>query len=151
MDSLFLRSLAKLHDLGIPLVRNQNTIIKQLMTHRKDIFEHAYIEEGTDPVIAAKRHNLLAKEVCLPFCLIKQLLTSVLSHLQAGSELFKYHLELLGLLAVCAEGDNRYIESMCQTLYSIDELIEVLEDRSIDAIHKTAFLEYVHDLISFLS
>ncbi len=57
------RSLAKLHDLNIPLVRNQNTIIKNLMTHRKEIFDHAYIDEGSDPEIAAKRHDLLSNKV----------------------------------------------------------------------------------------
>ncbi len=63
--------------------------------------------------------------------------------LQAGTPLFEYHVELITLLAVCAEGENRYIESMCQTFYSIEELISILEDRTIAPIHKGPFLEYV--------
>jgi hypothetical protein len=75
------RSLAKLHDEGIPLVRNQNTIIKQLMTYRKDIFEHTYIEEGTNPVIAAKRHKLLAEQVLIVLVIVLKISTSTIHSL----------------------------------------------------------------------
>ena len=33
-------------------------------------------------------------------------------------------LSLTDLLATCAEGDNVYIESVCQTVFSLDELIK---------------------------
>jgi inositol 1,4,5-triphosphate receptor type 1 len=54
----------------------------------------------------------------------------------------KYHLRILSLFAACAEGENRYIESMCQTMFSIDEILDVLCDTQIDHLSKTAYLKY---------
>jgi len=36
-----------------------------------------------------------------------------------------YHLELVRLLATCCEGENRYIESMCQNIFSVHDLLPV--------------------------
>jgi len=37
-----------------------------------------------------------------------------------------YHVRLVRMLATCCEGDNRFIESMCQNIFSPKQLLEVL-------------------------
>ena len=38
---------------------------------------------------------------------------------------FLYHVRLVRMLATCCEGDNRFIHSMCQSIFTLDELFEV--------------------------
>ena len=38
-------------------------------------------------------------------------------------------MRLIDLLASCAEGEGRYVESLCQTLMGVDEIISVLNNR----------------------
>jgi len=38
---------------------------------------------------------------------------------------FLYHVRLVRMLATCCEGDNRFIHSMCQNIFTLDELFEV--------------------------
>ncbi len=54
-----------------------------------------------------------------------------------------FHLELIDLLASCAEGENRYIESMCQTIFSLDELLQILVSETIPHIRKTPYIRFV--------
>ena len=58
-------------------------------------------------------------------------------------KLLAYHVDLISLLASCAEGENRYIESICQTIFTLDELITIIGDFRVDTIHKTSYVEYV--------
>ena len=66
LTSLFMRSfVAKIQDLDIPLMRNQNIIIKLLMAHRQHIISIAHITENVNPQVAARRLQLLeSKDVC---------------------------------------------------------------------------------------
>ena len=54
-----------------------------------------------------------------------------------------FHLELVALLASCAEGENHYIESMCQGIIGLEQTLEVLCDPSIAATRKDAYLRYL--------
>ena len=38
------------------------------------------------------------------------------------------------------QGENRFIESICQTIFSVPELMELLNDRNVDANLKKPFL-----------
>jgi len=40
----------------------------------------------------------------------------------------KMLLKLIDLLASCSEGENLFIESICQNIISINELLKVLDD-----------------------
>ena len=61
--------------------------------------------------------------------------------MQKQAKLLAYHLELVNLLAACADGENRYIESMCQTIFTVEEVIHVLADDHIDNIRKAPYLK----------
>ena len=40
-------------------------------------------------------------------------------------EAFEYHVALVRMLATCCEGDNRFIESMCQNIFRAKDLFPV--------------------------
>eukprot|EP00730_Choanoeca_flexa_P002797 TRINITY_DN11178_c0_g1_i2.p1 TRINITY_DN11178_c0_g1~~TRINITY_DN11178_c0_g1_i2.p1 ORF type:complete len:1472 (+),score=415.20 TRINITY_DN11178_c0_g1_i2:98-4417(+) len=118
-----LEAVAKVEELNLPLKNNQSLIIKSLMEHRDVIISPAFIDDESDPEINRQRIELLED----PWQKKVQL----------------YHCNLVSLLASCAEGENKYIESMCQTIFSIEEVLDVLEhDDSIDPMVKTGYIKF---------
>ncbi|WAR13356.1 ITPR1-like protein, partial [Mya arenaria] len=56
----------------------------------------------------------------------------------------RYYISLLDLLAACAEGENMFIESLCQTILPIDDLLWVLNNDNVDNVYKKPFLKCLH-------
>ncbi|XP_060552412.1 inositol 1,4,5-trisphosphate receptor type 2-like [Ruditapes philippinarum] len=56
----------------------------------------------------------------------------------------RYYISLLDLLAACAEGENMFIESLCQTILPIDDLLMVLNSDKVDNVFKKPFLKCLH-------
>jgi hypothetical protein len=54
-----------------------------------------------------------------------------------------YHQFQVRTLATCAEGENRFIESMCQNIFSLDDLFEVLGDPAIHMDFKRPYLRFL--------
>ncbi|XP_064599288.1 inositol 1,4,5-trisphosphate receptor type 1-like [Liolophura sinensis] len=54
-----------------------------------------------------------------------------------------YFISLVELLSACAEGDNKFIESLCQTILPIDEILWVLNHQQIDLNLKKPFLKFM--------
>eukprot|EP00049_Salpingoeca_infusionum_P011225 m.193039 g.193039 ORF g.193039 m.193039 type:complete len:2533 (-) comp14875_c0_seq1:808-8406(-) len=123
-----LAAVVKVEELDLPLKRNQNMIVKFLMEYRGQVIAPAYIDDQSDPEINAQRLALLRNSFA------------------SGEELKlqQYHCLLVSLLAACAEGENMYIESMCQTIFKVDEILDVLEDDVIDTVLKGPYLEFLH-------
>ena len=46
-----------------------------------------------------------------------------------GEDHKEYLMRLVDLLSSCAEGEGRYVESLCQTLMSVEEIITTLNNR----------------------
>ena len=46
------------------------------------------------------------------------------------------------MACVCCQGENRFIESMCQTILTVDELLWVINHDDIDNNLKKPFLAY---------
>ena len=44
---------------------------------------------------------------------------------------------------VISQGENRFIESICQTIFSIDELLEIITDENIDNNLKRPYLRFL--------
>eukprot|EP00055_Hartaetosiga_balthica_P014270 m.77659 g.77659 ORF g.77659 m.77659 type:complete len:2539 (+) comp8548_c0_seq6:41-7657(+) len=124
---ILLEAILKAENLDLPLRRNQTMVVKFLLESRSIIIDPAYIDDEGSSVINEKRINLLHS-----------------SH-PVGSDGYKlreYHINLVSLLASCAEGENKYIESMCQTIFSVDELIEVLADPFIEIHAKGVYIQF---------
>ncbi len=64
--------------------------------------------------------------------------------LQANSS---HHQQILlgitDLLAACAEGENIHIDSMCQTLFSAEELLAILLINTIPVARKIPFARFL--------
>ncbi|KAK7504550.1 hypothetical protein BaRGS_00004036, partial [Batillaria attramentaria] len=56
----------------------------------------------------------------------------------------RYYISLLDLLAACAEGENMFIESLCQTILPMDDLLAMLNNPAIDNAMKKPFLRCLH-------
>ncbi|XP_078335085.1 inositol 1,4,5-trisphosphate-gated calcium channel ITPR2-like [Crassostrea virginica] len=56
----------------------------------------------------------------------------------------RYYLSLLELLSLCAEGENMFIESLCQTILPMDDLLWVLNNPNVDNVYKKPFLACLH-------
>ena len=56
----------------------------------------------------------------------------------------EFHLELVSLLASCAEGEDRYIQSLCQSLISLKNIYSVLLDKNIPHLKKAAYIKFFH-------
>eukprot|EP00054_Salpingoeca_dolichothecata_P021398 m.136903 g.136903 ORF g.136903 m.136903 type:complete len:2486 (+) comp23973_c0_seq1:94-7551(+) len=54
-----------------------------------------------------------------------------------------YHTQIVDLLATLAEGENRFIESVCQTIFSIEDVLQVLTHRSIPLPRKIPYLRFL--------
>lgn len=50
---------------------------------------------------------------------------------------------LTDLLASCAEGENLFIESVCQTVFSVDELLAIISNQFIVAERKRPFARFL--------
>lgn len=123
-----IRTLVKCEELDVPLPRNQNLVMKFLMRSFDELVGRALIDVTSDAHINSERMALLRYKGTDPAVLTKQL----------------YHVNLVGLLAHCAEGYNRFIESTCMTLFQVDEVILVLQDKGIPVRFKTEYLLFLY-------
>eukprot|EP00053_Salpingoeca_punica_P017480 m.168492 g.168492 ORF g.168492 m.168492 type:complete len:2590 (+) comp17217_c0_seq4:243-8012(+) len=119
-----LRTLTKIGD--VPLRRNQSLIIKYIMSHREHVTAPALLHDTGRQDIVAQRQVLLRSN----------------SSDEEMAARLAYHLNLMSLFASCAEGENKFIESMCQTLFTLDEMLDILSDKQFRSIDKTAYLHF---------
>ncbi|XP_064638087.1 inositol 1,4,5-trisphosphate receptor type 2-like isoform X2 [Lineus longissimus] len=111
-----LRTLVKVEDLDLPLKRNQMYVIKYIMHNYHQV---AYVID--------QPREMKEKILCNEY----------------GAAHLRYMVCLVDLLATCAEGENRFIESLCQKFIKIDDLFWVLNHPNIDNNLKSPFLKYL--------
>ncbi|OAF64651.1 hypothetical protein A3Q56_07636 [Intoshia linei] len=110
-----LNACVKVEELDLPLKRNQSLVIKYFMEFRQTIAK--LIDVDNDKRIAI---------------------------LKGKDEQEKnYLIEMVDLLATCAEGENRFIESICQTIFSVDDLLNILVDTDIKNYKKLSFMRFL--------
>ena len=52
-------------------------------------------------------------------------------------------LAMTDLLASCSEGENFFIESVCQTVYSVEELLKILQEPNLPPERKRPFARFL--------
>ena len=52
-------------------------------------------------------------------------------------------LAMTDLLASCSEGENLFIESVCQTVYSVEELLKILKEPYLPPERKRPFARFL--------
>jgi len=101
-----LNTLAKIDLLDLPIRRNQNLVIKYMMQQRNETVLLVNDDQNEERIKLME--NGTAKTLNVEDALA-----------------YKYHIRLVRMLATCCEGDNRFVESMCQNIFSPEEIYEV--------------------------
>ena len=101
---------------------HQAQIVKNFCKHREKIGEKF---SGDEPSKTKERWRILA-EVDSSYCLESWDTITLLFFLQCHDDDpdLQLLLSMTDLLATCAEGDNIFIESVCETLLPFQELTE---------------------------
>ncbi|XP_025079753.1 inositol 1,4,5-trisphosphate receptor type 3-like [Pomacea canaliculata] len=110
-----LASVVKVQELQLPVKRNQGLVMTYFLQYRADLA--AILDQPPDV-----RESILTSQ---------------------DSKQLHYFLAMVDLLASCAEGDNQYIASICQTIFSIPELLRVLNNPAIRNSSKRPFLRFL--------
>ncbi|KAI8488683.1 hypothetical protein Bbelb_337120, partial [Branchiostoma belcheri] len=111
-----LNAIVKVEELDLPLKRNQSFVMKFFMQYRSEV-------AGVIDRSAEER-------------------MTVFTATQNIGDL-RYMMGMVNVLATCAEGENRFIESICQTIFSVDELFQILNNEQIDNNLKRPFLRFL--------
>uniref|UniRef100_A0A1I8HB99 RYDR_ITPR domain-containing protein n=1 Tax=Macrostomum lignano TaxID=282301 RepID=A0A1I8HB99_9PLAT len=111
-----LSAIVKVEGTGLALKRNQTLVMKYVMQNYSRV---AYILEQCS---AKDRMEVLNGNRGVDHC--------------------QYLISFIDLLATCAEGENRYIESLCQTILSAEEILNILNDPNVENHLKKPFLRY---------
>ncbi|KAL8600021.1 hypothetical protein ACOMHN_057790 [Nucella lapillus] len=109
-----LNAIVKVEELDLPLKRNQGFVMTYFMQYRADI---ATVIDSPEK----ERELILTGK---------------------DSKELNYLIAMVDLLATCAEGENRYIESICQTIFKISDLLKVLNHSAINCNLKRPFLRF---------
>jgi inositol 1,4,5-triphosphate receptor type 1 len=124
-----LEATSKVAGLNIRLKHNQVLIIKYVMTYRENILDKHFRSEsfGFDQGKVGQLQGDLGLSLC---------------DKQVSTETSLFQQELVSLLATCAEGEDRYIESMCQTILKLDQVLSILLETKQTSIEKRGFLKF---------
>ncbi|XP_019849736.1 PREDICTED: inositol 1,4,5-trisphosphate receptor type 1-like isoform X1 [Amphimedon queenslandica] len=114
-----LEAMAKIEELDINIKSTQGMIVKNFCRYRNK-FCHEVLGEGDK--FAEDRLKILKRQEETPQL---QLLLSVID-----------------LLAACAEGKHLFIESVCQNILSIDELIKIVSE-PLSPLRKKPFVRFL--------
>ncbi|WAR13612.1 ITPR1-like protein [Mya arenaria] len=111
-----LNVLVKVEGLDLTIKRNQALVMKYIMQNFK---KAAYVLDQPREA----RENILTNN--------------------ADEGHLAYFAHLVDLLATCAEGENKFIESLCQTILPVDEILWVINHRDIDCNIKRPFIKFM--------
>ncbi|GFO23772.1 inositol 1,4,5-trisphosphate receptor type 3-like isoform x9 [Plakobranchus ocellatus] len=111
-----LKTLVKVESLDLTIKRNQALVMKYVMQTFK---KSAYVLDQSQE----ERENILRNE--------------------ADQGHLTYFINLVELLATCAEGENKFIESLCQTILPVDDILTTLTRPGVDANLKRPFIKFL--------
>lgn len=122
-------------DIDLPLKQNQTVIIKYFNLSRdkfcddflgkekkKEQKRYIYITVAIMDVQVTTQYNEVTWLLMLNVISHRE---SLLLHAEDSDHDLQVLLKVINLLAACCEGENLFIESLCQNIMSIDELMTV--------------------------
>ena len=116
---LTLQAMAKVEDLDLPVKRNQAFIIKYFSKTRDKFCDHI-LGEGK----STERRKLLLEA-------------------QPDDHNLALLLAMTDLLASCSEGENLFIESVCQKVFSVEEILSILNNSALPGDRKRPFARFL--------
>lgn len=157
-----LRAVAKVEDWNLPLKRNQEMIIKFMWEKRTEVVDITEIDSESNAETNKRRLQLLCAS---DLASSKQ--DGEESEFGFGADGFdsddsdddgggytesqnvsmviqqRYHVNLVYLFASCCEGENSQIESMCRSIFSLDELIQTIQHPDILPLNKSPYISFL--------
>ncbi|XP_033730119.1 LOW QUALITY PROTEIN: inositol 1,4,5-trisphosphate receptor type 2-like [Pecten maximus] len=110
-----LNAVVKVEELDLPIKRNQGFVMQYFMQFRADV---AYVidqdESAREKILMDNSHKDL-----------------------------QYLVAMMDMLATCAEGENQFIESICQTIFKIPELMRIVNNPKVSDNLKRPFLRFI--------
>ena len=156
----------KVEKLDLPVKRNQAFIVTHFSKTREKFCNHL-IGEGENEESSKKasfgdggsssqlggesertgsrpaRKELLIKVACyLTLCRLSNIIHFMFVQADSGDADLCLLLSLTDLLASCSEGENAFIESVCQTIFSVDEVLDIIDCDFIVAERKRPFARF---------
>ncbi|OWF37431.1 Inositol 1,4,5-trisphosphate receptor type 3 [Mizuhopecten yessoensis] len=110
-----LNAVVKVEELDLPIKRNQGFVMQYFMQFRADV---AYVIDQEE----SAREKIL---------------------MDNGHKDLQYLVAMMDMLATCAEGENQFIESICQTIFQIPELMRILNNPKVSDNLKRPFLRFI--------
>ncbi|KAI0220817.1 Inositol 1,4,5-trisphosphate receptor type 3 [Lamellibrachia satsuma] len=111
-----LHAVVKIMDISMVLKKNQGAVMKAFIQSRSKVAS----------IIDEKKQEILK--------LLKGSPSPDLVYLNS----------LVDLLATCAEGENRFIDSVCQNIFSMIDLLHILTDNSVPNVTKAPYARFLH-------
>ncbi|KAI0214643.1 hypothetical protein LSAT2_000247 [Lamellibrachia satsuma] len=110
-----LHAIVKMEYLNVPLKKNQADVMKYFLQYRESV---GHVIDGP----LEDRTRLLQ-------C--------------PDNADHEYYIALVGLFAACAEGGSEFIESLCKTIFSVDEVLAILSDETMVSSVKRPYLLFL--------
>jgi len=120
-----LEAVAKVEEWNLPLKRNQELIIKEIMKNKAQVIDLAYIDSDSDPKTNEKRMQLL------------------MDRSASQNKLKDYHKSLVNLLAATCEGKNEQIEATCRSIFTFKELAQTIVESRISVLDKSCYVRFM--------
>lgn len=119
-----LQSIMRVEELGLSLYRTQSYVIQGVIEHQEKMLQRAFLFLAS-PDAKAKRIALLQD--------------------RGGTDgaLRRYHLNLVDLLASCAERNSEFINSLCQPVLSISDIAIVIMDSEVSDAAKRIYMRFL--------
>jgi inositol 1,4,5-triphosphate receptor type 1 len=118
-----LEAIAKIEEFDLPVSRNQHLIIKNFCRLRDSFCQELL---GQSPESEQMRFDILKAE-----------------DTQAPDSQLQLLLGVVDMLAACAEGKNLFIESVCQNILSIDEVVTIISSEALLPQRKKPFVRFL--------
>lgn len=149
-------TLVTVTDKEQPIKRNQILVIKALTEYRKEVLEPAFLDDEDNREFLHLRFDLLSsgsdeKGNPWPMPAYGQHIGKEKGGTLWTQEELDYNIWLVDLLASCGRGGGRYVESVLQATFSVEQLLQLFNEENTALIHKRPyirFLVYVHILSS---
>ena len=120
-----LYNMIKVEQWNLPLKRKQELISQYVWKFQKEVVRISHIDDTSDDHTNEQRMNLLRQT-------------------KPSTEL-EYHCNLVSLLAGTAEGKFHQIETMCRSIFSLDDLLTTICDPDIPSLNKGPYIMFLFD------
>jgi len=134
-----------------PILRKQMLVVKSISERRKLILDPAFLDDEENLEFKDLRFDLVSSgSDCngnpWPLPAYGQYLGPNNGGYLWTEEQLRYNISLVDLLANCAVGAKKYVESVLQSTISLSQLIMLLNENNTALIHKSPYISFLNNV-----